>query len=110
MIWILRGHDPAKSFGGGANDKLAARGELGAELSRVVGEGLIEVQSGFRVSHIDETVKGLRIGAGSACCGRHLIVDQLIVATGFRPDLGFLSEFRLALDPALSVPRSSRHS
>jgi hypothetical protein len=104
VIWILRGNDPAKSFGGGANDKLAARGELGAELSRIVGEGLVEVQSGFRVSHIGETVEGLRIGAGSACCGRHLVVDQLIVATGFRPDLGFLGELRLSLDPALECP------
>ena len=104
VIWILRGSDPAKSFGGGANDKLTARGELGAELSRVVGEGLIEVQPGFRVSHIDGTTAGLRIGAGSACCGRHLVVDQLIVATGFRPDLCFLGELRLSLDPALECP------
>ena len=29
-IWLLRGNDPAKAFGGGANDKLVARGELGA--------------------------------------------------------------------------------
>src|SRR5665647_3154336 len=28
-VWLLRGNDPAKAFGGGANDKLAARGELG---------------------------------------------------------------------------------
>ena len=104
MISILRGNDPAKSFGGGGNDKLAARGELGAELARVVNGGHIDVQPGFRVSHIDETPEGLRIGAGSACCGRHLVVDQLIVATGFRPDLGFLAELRLSLDPALECP------
>src|ERR1700709_1650414 len=29
-IWLLRGNDPAKAFGGGANDKLSARGALGA--------------------------------------------------------------------------------
>ena len=29
-VWLLRGNDPAKAFGGGANDKLVARGELGA--------------------------------------------------------------------------------
>jgi hypothetical protein len=46
----------------------------------------------------------VRIAAGSACCGRHVIADQLIVATGFRPDLGFLSELRLGLDPALDCP------
>jgi hypothetical protein len=104
VIWVLRGNDPAKSFGGGANDKLSARGELGSELSRIVAEGRIEVHPGFGVSHIAETVEGLRIGAGSACCGRNLVIDQLIVATGFRPDLGFLGEVRLSLDPALECP------
>jgi thioredoxin reductase len=104
VIWLLRGDDHSKSFGGGANDELAARGELGTELSRVVASGKIEVHSSFRVSHIAETAEGLRIGAGSACCGRHLVVDELIVATGFRPDFGFLGELRLALDPALDCP------
>ena len=33
-----------------------------------------------------------------------MIADELIVATGFRPDLGFLSELRLSLDPALECP------
>jgi hypothetical protein len=32
------------------------------------------------------------------------VVDELIVATGFRPDLSFLSEIRLGLDPALECP------
>lgn len=104
IVWILRGNDPAKSFGGSANDQLAARGELGSELARIVADGRIEVQAGFHVGHISETLEGLRVGAGSACCGRHLVIDELIVATGFRPDLGFLGEMRLALDPALDCP------
>ena len=104
VLWILRGNDPSKSFGGGSKDKLAARGLLGSELARVVGEGAIEVHTAFGVSHIAESETGLRIGAGSACCGRNLVVDQLIVATGFRPDLGFLREMRLSLDPALECP------
>ena len=31
-------------------------------------------------------------------------VDELIVGTGFRPDLSMLSELRLGLDPALDCP------
>lgn len=104
VIWILRGNDPSKSFGGGAADQLAARGELGSELSAIVAEGKVEVQAGFRVTHLTETEEGLRIAAGSACCGRHLVVDRLIVATGFRPDLSFLRELRFAVDPALECP------
>src|SRR5207248_3027137 len=35
-IWLLRGADPAKAFGGGSNDKLAARGELGSTFAALV--------------------------------------------------------------------------
>lgn len=104
VIWLIRGDDPAKSFGGGVNDKLVERGALGSLLARLVGEGAIHVETGVRVTHLDQTAARLRIGAGSACCGREVIVDELIVATGFRPELGFLSELRLALDPALECP------
>lgn len=103
-IWLLRGNRPEKAFGGGANDKLAARGELGLRFAELVGEGRVAVEAEFKVSHIANWDDRLRIGAGSARCGRHVVVDELIVATGFRPDLSFLSEMRLALDPALECP------
>jgi thioredoxin reductase len=104
VIWLLRGDSPQKAFGGGANDKLSARGELGATFARLVGEGRLRVETSFGVTHVAEQNGRLRIGAGSACCGRHVIVDEMIVATGFRPDLDFLSELRLSLDPALDCP------
>ena len=33
-----------------------------------------------------------------------MVVDELIVSTGFRPDFSFLSELRLRLDPAIEAP------
>lgn len=104
IIWILRGANPEKSFGGGANDKLAARGELGRLFAQLVGSGVVRVETGFRLTHIGAAGERLRLGAGSACCGRYLETDKLIVATGFRPDMSFLREVRLALDPALECP------
>jgi hypothetical protein len=104
VIWLLRGTDPEKSFGGGANDKLSARGELGASFARLVSAGALQMEAGFRATHLTQAQGRLRIGAGSACCGRHVLADELIVATGFRPDLSYLSELRLALDPALDCP------
>jgi Pyridine nucleotide-disulphide oxidoreductase len=104
VIWLLRGNDPAKAFGGGANDKLAARGELGAHFAALVASGQVQVEAGFAVTHIATTGGQLRVGAGAGCCGRHVVVDELIVATGFRPDLSFLSEVRLRLDPAIEAP------
>ncbi len=103
-IWLLRGDDPAKAFGGGANDKLAARGELGAAFAALVAAGKIEVEREFRVSDLAVNGPRLTVGAGAACCGRHVVVDELIVATGFRPDFDFLRELRIRLDPAIECP------
>lgn len=104
VIWLLRGLKPQKSFGGGVNDKLSARGELGSTFARLVSTGALQMETGFHVTHVVMSQDRLRIGAGSACCGRHVIVDELIVSTGFRPDLSFAAELRLSLDPALDCP------
>ena len=104
VIWLVRGDNPAKAFGGGANDKLVERGQLGTKLGELVAQKQLQVEAGFRVSHITLGDNRLRIGAGFATCGRHVIADELIVATGFRPDVSFLRELRIALDPALECP------
>ena len=104
IIWLLRGEQPEKSFGGGANDQLAARGDLGQQFARIVQQGGARVETGFRLTHVTDTDGRLRLGAGSACCGRHVVADELVMATGFRHDLSFLRELRIALDPALECP------
>ena len=106
IIWLLRGDDPAKSFGGGANDKFAARGAVGLMLADLVAKGGLRVETGFRVSRIELADRGLRLAATMPGSARDVIADELIVATGFRPDLGFLKELRLGLDPALECPKA----
>ena len=103
-VWLLRGNDPAKAFGGGANDKLAARGELGAAFAALVAAGRITVESEFRVSHLAADGPRLTVATGAGSCCRQVVVDQLIVATGFRPDLDFVRELRIQLDPAIECP------
>src|ERR1700675_4874411 len=68
-IWLLRGSDPAKAFGGGANDKLAARGDLGAAFATLVAAGQIKVESEFRVSHLSADGPRFIVGTGAGCCG-----------------------------------------
>jgi hypothetical protein len=104
VIWLLRGDNPAKAFGGGANDKLTARGELGSAFAALVAAGKIKVEPAFPTTHVSIAGERLRIAAGSACCGRSVVADELVVATGFRPDFSFLSEIRLRLDPAIEAP------
>jgi len=103
-LWLLRGTNPEKAFGGGANDKLAARGELGSHFAALVASGQVHIEAGFAVVAISQTEGKVRIATSSGCCGRSIVVDELIVATGFRPDLSFLSEIRLRLDPAIEAP------
>ncbi|CCD84466.1 putative Pyridine nucleotide-disulphide oxidoreductase [Bradyrhizobium sp. ORS 285] len=100
-IWLLRAEDPAKSFGGGSADQLAARGELGMAFAALVRSGRIQVESGCHVSRIADDNGELRIITSG---DRSIHADELIVATGFRPDLSFLSELRLRLDPAIEAP------
>lgn len=104
IVWLLRSTDPAKSFGGGSADQLKVRGALGSAFADLVAGGKIRTEAGFAVSRIDRDGDRLRVAAGSACCGRAVTVDGLVVATGFRPDLDFLRELRLSLDPALECP------
>jgi len=104
LIWLVRGETPDKAFGGGANDRLAARGALGSAFAALVASGRIRVETAFRISRLAPEGGRLRIDAGAACCGRHVVVDELIVGTGFRPQLDFLRELRIALDPALECP------
>lgn len=103
-IWLLRGTDPAKAFGGGTNDKLAARGELGSEFASLVRAGTIRVESGFAVTQLTSSQDKIRIATGAGCCARAVEANELVIATGFRPDLSFVSELRTRLDPALEAP------
>jgi hypothetical protein len=92
----------ASSFGRGDADELPARGALGARARRAVESGLIDVVTGFRVERVTRGDTGVVLVAQD---GRVLpAADRVIVLTGFRPDLSFLSEMRLELDTTLQAP------
>ena len=101
-VWLLRGNNPAKAFGGGANDKLRARGQLGRAFARLVEQGKIKLEREFRVSHIALDGTGLIVGADAGA--RQVTIDELIVATGFRPEFDFLRELRIELDSTVESP------
>lgn len=100
VVWLCRAKSITRALGGGAADQLAARGALGTDLARLVELGRVRVESGFRLASVVGTGP-LRILAAD---GRQVDVDELVIATGFRPDLVFLRELRVALDPALECP------
>lgn len=100
--WVLRRGAAAVSFGGGTADQLPQRGALGLGAKAAVDAGLVEPATGFRTDRIDVTGDRALLVAED---GRTLPpADRVVVLTGFRPDLSFLSEVRLDLDPVLQAP------
>ena len=99
VVWLVRGEDTQRSFGGGEGDQIAARGALGTRFQHLVESGKIKMETGFGVTHIFKGSDGLRVATGPAPDDRHVLVDELVVATGFRPDYAFSTELRLELDP-----------
>ena len=105
ISWAVRSADVSSVYGGEDRDELAARGALGTRLRRLVDSGIIEVHTSFTITSFTATVHGLSVHASTPTSEQTLAVDLVVPATGFRPDLGILSELRLELDPAVDAPR-----
>lgn len=102
VTWALRRGVVGDTFGGGEADELPQRGALGVRSREAVETGLVELVTGFRTDRVD-VVDGQAILTAED--GRSLpAADRVIVLTGFRPDLSFLSEMRVELDPVLQAP------
>jgi thioredoxin reductase len=101
ITWAVRRDDVGLMFGGGAKDALPARGSLGSKLGRLVDLGFIEMVTGFRAQRIERAGGGMRVHGEGRVIGP---VDEILVATGFRPELEMLRELRVELDPALEAP------
>ena len=102
VTWVLRRGVVGDTFGGGAADELPQRGALGVRSREAVDAGLVALLTGFRTERVDLTDGRAVITAED---GRALpAADHVVVLTGFRPDLSFLSELRIELDPILQAP------
>ena len=102
-VWIVRRSIHTNTYGGGEADQLPARGALGLRAKAAVEAGRASAVTGFRTQAVDRD--GDQRLVLVAADGRRLDpVDEVIVLTGFRPDLNFLSEVRLGLDERLQAP------
>ncbi len=103
FTWAVRSPVLARVFGGGDADALPARGQLGASLKALRDSGRMEFVSGLRIESIRRDGATLTVeGRGP---DRQPIVltgiDQIVCATGQRPNLEMVGELRLKLDPWL---------
>lgn len=105
VTWLVRRPSVTASFAGSGQDELPARGELGQLAKNAVERGPVATVTGFRTSRVEAGADGrltLTSDRGDEVTG----VDEVVVLTGFRPDLSFLTELRLDLDPVLESPRT----
>jgi thioredoxin reductase len=105
IVWAVRRPVVGDAFGGGAARPLPERGALGQRAAAAVDAGQVRVVTAFRTARVEQRPDGplvLHGLDGSRIDG----IDEVIALTGFRPDLSWLSEVRLDLDPVLHAPRA----
>ena len=104
IVWGLRKNNIEKLLGGGINDELLARGELGMAAKKAIDTGALDVFTDMQVKRIAQA--GGSLGVTLLIDGEETIVqvDKIIVATGFRPDLQMLREVRLNIDHIVEAP------
>jgi N-acetylglutamate synthase-like GNAT family acetyltransferase len=103
LVWSVRSASLTRVFGGGDADALAARGQLGSSLRQLKDSGAMEFFSGLRITAVQREADQLKV-IGLNTRGETITlkgIDQIVCATGQRPDLSLTSELRVKLDPWL---------
>jgi thioredoxin reductase len=102
IVWAIRGTAHGRKYGGGGDDQLPERGALGAAVRDLVEDGSIALAAGFQTRSVTTPGKALVLSDGE----REIVADEVIAATGFRPDLSLLGELRLDLDDRVEAARA----
>lgn len=103
VVWAVRRDSTGDLFGeDGGDDLLPARHAVKARVRDLVLSEEVKLVTGFQTERLTKSDGRILVkGNGDQTVAP---VDQLIVNTGFRPDLEMLREVRLELDATLETP------
>lgn len=101
LTWAIRSAPDASIYGGGEADALPQRGALGAAMQKLVESGQSRFVSGFPITAVRQDAGAVFVRSGERELGPF---DEIICATGFRPDLALTRELRVELDPTVEAP------
>ncbi|MFZ6658140.1 FAD-dependent oxidoreductase [Undibacterium sp. TJN19] len=103
LLWAIRGNHVAKVFGGGSADGLPARGQLGSRLKALKESGQLSLYRNFQIRELQRKGQGIDLSGEMHQAEIPVIsgVDEIIGATGARPDLSLSRELRVRYDPWL---------
>jgi Pyridine nucleotide-disulphide oxidoreductase len=106
ILWAMRSTPNERTFGGLTDDQLASRGALGERSKAAVESGRVRLVAPFRISAFRLEPDAIAVTGETEKGESTINVDEVIVATGFRPDFSALTELRLDLHPWLESPRA----
>ena len=100
IVWAIRSDNLEKVFGGGTQDGLPERGRLGSTLRALIEAGKLEVVRSFRIEAVERKLDQLEVRGAAKDGSQRTIagLDEIIVATGSKPDPRLARELRLKLD------------
>lgn len=101
--WAVRRPTLQQILGGGKKDQLEERGKLGLQVRHLIDEGRLHLVTGFHLDRLTATPGGIVARGGEQSLPP---VDEIVAATGFRPDWRILAELRLDLDPTVESPKA----
>ena len=101
VTWVIRRPDLHQLFGGEDRDMLPARGALGTRVRQMVDAGTLQLMTGFKIAKLTSGPEGIVVSSQTRALAP---VDEIIGATGFRPDLSLFGELRVTLDPSVEAP------
>jgi thioredoxin reductase len=106
ILWAMRSDNMRRVYGGGADDALPARARLGRRMRDAVEAGIVQIISPFCIREVSGNDGRLTLTGETGDGLKTVSVDEVIVATGARPQFDMLRELRLDLDPSLESTRT----
>jgi thioredoxin reductase len=104
VTWIVRRGENDNVYGNEVDTRLPERGRLGADAHQLVSSGRVRLETGFPIERVDVGESGIVLVSPEGLAAGPF--DEVIAATGFRPDFSFLREVRLDLDPWVESTRA----
>lgn len=102
--WVIRNRSAIR-VSASPGDQLPDRAELGTQVVRMVQSGQIDQLDSFEIARVESSGGGIRLIGTRRGEVATLDADQVVNATGFRPNLDMLREIRLELDDVVEAPR-----
>lgn len=104
IAWAIRGSNPRKLWGGGAADEVEARGALGTRVHAAVANERVALLTDFSISSVREHPEGLAVL--DVTDTPRVVVDEVVVSTGARPDASIFRELRTEFDVATEASKT----